>query len=296
MAIPESQLDIWAKQGSVTQSRDTYAIIKNALEDAAAPFANRGCTSFLQGSYGNDTNIYADSDVDVVIRLDSVYYSDLDELDEAGKSNFNKAFSAATYTHAQFKAEVTEWLQKKFGNAVKPGAKAVFVKGTGNRRDADVLPAACLRRYLSFPTPSNPNYVEGICFFLGDGTRIDNFPKQHSANCSAKHQSTSQWFKPAVRIFKNMRNRMIDDGLIVEGLAPSYYLEGLLYNVPDSKFGSSYKDTVINVTDWLLQTDRSRFVCANKMYYLLRENSPVTWRAAKCTQFLDAVVSLWKNW
>jgi hypothetical protein len=35
---------------------------------------------FLQGSYGNDTNIYAESDVDVVMRTDSIYYSDTSAL------------------------------------------------------------------------------------------------------------------------------------------------------------------------------------------------------------------------
>lgn len=30
---------------------------------------------FLQGSYGNDTNIYAESDVDIAIRLDNCFGS-----------------------------------------------------------------------------------------------------------------------------------------------------------------------------------------------------------------------------
>src|SRR3546814_1044190 len=41
MAIPESQLETWAKQGSVTQSKDTYATIKAALEDSNAPYRTR---------------------------------------------------------------------------------------------------------------------------------------------------------------------------------------------------------------------------------------------------------------
>lgn len=28
--------------------------------------------------------------------------------------------------------------------------------------------------------------------------------------------------------------------MIVDGLAPSYFLEGLLYNVPDENFGGGY--------------------------------------------------------
>lgn len=69
MAIPESQLETWSKQGSVTQSSTTYQIIRNALLDAKAVYADKTFEVFLQGSYGNDTNIYAESDVDTVMRL-----------------------------------------------------------------------------------------------------------------------------------------------------------------------------------------------------------------------------------
>ncbi len=48
MAIPESQLDTWSSQGSVTQSQTTYATIKNALESAEAPYAGKDCGSASQ--------------------------------------------------------------------------------------------------------------------------------------------------------------------------------------------------------------------------------------------------------
>lgn len=83
MSIPESKLEVWAKQGSVTQSADTYEIIKGAVESVHAPYANRSPSSFLQGSYGNNTNVYgAESDVDVVLQCNSVYYYDLNDLTE----------------------------------------------------------------------------------------------------------------------------------------------------------------------------------------------------------------------
>lgn len=296
MAIPETQLDTWSKQGSVTQSSTTYGAIKRTLEDANSPYANQSYSSFLQGSYGNDTNVYAESDVDIVMRLDSTFYHDLSRLDEAQKENFNSAHANATYSLADFKKDVTGWLKKKYGDAaVQPGSKAIFIKGESGRRDADVLACAKFRRYYAYSGSDN-RYAEGICFFLKDGTRIENFPKQHSDNCTAKHQRTTSWFKPTVRILKNMRNRMIADGVIEGGLAPSYYLEGMLYNVPDDKFGSSYQATMVAGINWIRQADRSKFVCANELFYLLRENSPVTWRKADCDKFLDAVVDFWNTW
>ena len=46
--------------------------------------------SFLQGSYGNDTNVYSDSDVDVVMRLDSVFYYDLSRMTESERAAYEK--------------------------------------------------------------------------------------------------------------------------------------------------------------------------------------------------------------
>jgi len=39
MAIPESQLDTWSHQGSVTQSSTTYNTIKNVLDAVGSPYA-----------------------------------------------------------------------------------------------------------------------------------------------------------------------------------------------------------------------------------------------------------------
>ena len=67
MSIPEYQLDTWSKQGSVTGSSGTYNAIKNVLEATNTPYADKDFSVFLQGSYGNDTNIYAESDVDILV-------------------------------------------------------------------------------------------------------------------------------------------------------------------------------------------------------------------------------------
>jgi hypothetical protein len=80
VAIPESQLETWAGQGSITQSADTYASIKNALEASGSDYDTKDYTIFLQGSYGNDTNVFKDSDVDTVMQLTSTYYYDTSRL------------------------------------------------------------------------------------------------------------------------------------------------------------------------------------------------------------------------
>lgn len=296
MPIPETQLETWSHQGSVKQSSTTYQSIKNVLEANDTPFSGKNYKVFLQGSYGNDTNIYSESDVDIVIQLDDCFHHDLTSLTADQQQAFKETHSDATYTHVDFKKDVLGVLEGQYGDCVKAGKKAIAIAASGNRRKADVVAAMQYRRYYKFLNLSDQSYDEGICFYTNSGVRIANYPKHHSHNLTKKHQATSSILKPMARIFKNMRSRMVTESMIQDGVAPSYYLEGLLYNVPKEMFVSRYEDTFVNVINWIVDADRSKFVCANEQYYLLRDNSPVTWRDEDCNTFLAAVIDLWKQW
>lgn len=296
MSIPESQLETWSHQGSITQSSLTYNTIKNVLGDTDTPYNGKNFSVFLQGSYGNATNIYAESDVDIVIQLNDCFHSDLANLSEDQKNAFSATLSNAAYTHVEFRRDVLGVLKARYGDDVKPGDKAINIAANGNRRKADVIVSVQFRRYYKFNGIYDQRYDEGICFFDSSGQRIANYPKQHSENLTQKHKATNQWFKPMVRVFKNMRVKLVEDKLIASGVAPSYYLEGLLYNVPDDKFDSSLGECAVNCINWIQGADRSQFECANRQYYLLRENSPVTWRASQCDEFLAAATKLWNQW
>ena len=296
MGIPKSQLDTWSHQGSVAQSSDTYNMIKKALEDAGGPYSGKDYSIFLQGSYGNDTNIYAESDVDIVIQLNSCFHHDLNKLPEYQKVAFKAVHSNAKYTHVEFKRDVLSVLETKYGEDVTPGDKAINIAANGGRRRADVITAIQYRRYHKFLSLSDQLYDEGISFYSGSGVQIINYPEYHSSNLTTKHQNTQEWFKPMARVLKNLRGKLITEKMIASGIAPSYYLEGLLYNVPDDKFTTSYEDCLVNCINWILEADKSKFVCANEQYYLLREDSPVTWRESKYDEFLAAAVKLWNQW
>jgi hypothetical protein len=263
------------------------------LNDSNSPYYPKDFSVFLQGSYKNDSNVYGDSDVDVVIRLNKTFYTDLTNLPEEDKKLWNAARSDAGYTLNQFKENVTSWLVKKYGDDVQPGTKAIYIKGNGSRRNADVLVCCKHRRYIRFKSWHDQSYHEGISFFNSAGVRIDNFPNQHSDNCTKKHQDTKNWYKHTVRIYKNLRNVMIEKKIIDDGLAPSYFLEGLLWNVPIDLFGGTEQQNFCDTFDWLWKADRNKFVCANGLYYLCHLNSLVTWRSEKCQQFLSKAIDYW---
>jgi hypothetical protein len=294
MSIPDDQLEIWAKIGAQETSKNTYATVKLCLD--AGSYGGRGFCNFLQGSYGNDTNIRAESDVDVVMEATGIYYYDLSALPADQQQAFKNNHGSADYNFAQFRTDVIETLTARFGKDVDPGTKAIAIKANGNRRKADVL--VCFEHHkLSYYWPGQPEQrVDGICFFKTDGTQVVNYPRLHAASLTSKNQATNEWFKHLVRIFKNARQRLIENGAIDVGVAPSYYIEGLLYNVPPKHFGTSYATSMFECLSYLTNANRSAFVCPNQQYQLLDGNSDVTWNTANCNAFLSAVVDLWNQW
>jgi hypothetical protein len=180
---------------------------------------------------------------------------------------------------------------------VTVGDKAIAINAQGNRRKADVIPALDFRRYYKFNGLYDQSFDEGICFYDKAGTRIANYPNQHCTNLTTKHRSSGLRLKPLIRVLKNLRSKLVADGLLKAGVAPSYYLEGLLYNVPDDKFSSSYEDSFVNAINWIQrEADKSKLVTANRQYYLLWDNTKTSWPKADCEAFLNAAIKLWNDW
>ncbi|GAA6190344.1 nucleotidyltransferase [Phaeobacter sp. NW0010-22] len=250
---------------------------------------------FLQGSYGNDTNIWADSDVDIVICLSSVYYYDIASLNDDEKARFEANRSPGQYSFQTFKSEVTAWLRENFGNSVLPGKKAIKVPASNSRRETDVLACVQNRDYYAYPASGQSSYHDGICFWTSSGDKIVNYPHQHMGNSTTKNGNTNNRFKPNARVLKNMRNAMIDAGYIGDGVAPSYFIEGMLYNVPDNHFSWTHQQTVEDVLAWLDRCTASDLLCTNERYYLVRDGSNVCWNNQDFSTTLTAMRLYWNS-
>ena len=83
----------------------------------------------------------------------------------------------------------------------------------------------------------------------------------------------------------------MNDNLIKKDIAPSYYLESLLYNVPSGEYRSTYQDSFDSALRWIQESaDKSNLVCANEQYYLLRQSVNTCWDPANCEKFLEAAI------
>jgi len=294
--IAESQLTTWSTLGPTTQFTDTYNRIRDNLLDKGAPYPLADTEVFLQGSYKNTSNVYGDSDVDIVLCHKGAFYKDLTRLSPADLAAYNAATGGSvTYGYDAFKRDATAYVSRLYNN-VQVKKKVLYVPGgNSGRRDADILVAARFRRYHEFKSWTNQRFDEGICFFPNGGAMVENFPEQHSANCTSKHQNTNSRFKPIVRIFKNMRNTMIQKKLLAEGIAPSYFIEGMLYNVPNDKFVDTYQSAWINCFNHIVTADRDKLATANWMHWLVRDGSPTSWPVANFNTFTAALKKYWES-
>ncbi|WP_028349817.1 nucleotidyltransferase domain-containing protein [Bradyrhizobium murdochi] len=300
MAIPENQLETWTHIGAAAQSAATYQSIKGVIESSNAPYASRRIDSFLQGSYGNDTNVYgADSDVDIVLRTKAFFHYNLDSLSEGEKTAFRTVHPTdSKYQLANFRDDAIKWLYDQYKTDLDTsGKKALRLKATDNRRSSDILLVAPHRKYTRYYSEQDKQCVDGVMFITTDGTSIINYPKQHSENMTWKHQNTEERLKPTVRIFKNMRNRLIRDGKLKSGSAPSYFIEGMLYNVPANQFVRSRQATVENCWGWINNCNsHADLTCANGIHPLVRDNTHTSWSVQGYIDFLEGVRRLWQGW
>ncbi len=291
MTIPESQLNRWADHGSQDASKRTHETIRRVLAAHQWPEGTR-YDFYLQGSYSNDTNIRRDSDVDVVLELTSAFMHDIDSLSPYDKNTIMSSFQPPPYGWNDFRRDTLKALEGGFGKrAVAQGNKCIKLKADSTRLAADVVVCIRHRRYVNQFT-----YNEGIALYaLHDKRWIVNYPREHHMNGAAKGRRTGQRYKRTVRMFKAARNHLHSSGLIRSGLAPSYFLECLLYNVPDMTFQVQLQETYRSIVNWMIQIDLRSLTCQNERQNLFGP-SPDQWDVTDAKTLVGQFANLWNNW
>ena len=135
---------------------------------------------------------------------------------------------------------------------------------SGTILNADIIVCASYRYFHDYP-----NYIEGIKFYDGNGKEIISFPKKHKDNMTSKNKSSPN-FKSTVRIFKNLKTELIKEGFINEENASSYFVESLIYNVPNSYFTiPNLKDKILRIIAYAIESiPNEKMVTPCNMYDL----------------------------
>ncbi len=302
MSIPQSQLETWANQGATVTSKSTHESIRNALSHEQSPIAEKiskgNVNVYLQGSYKNDTNIRGDSDVDLVAELNTVFSHNAHELPIEQQALHDRHYSKADYNWSDFRKDVVTALENYYGKNLvdSTGNKSIKLLPSNGRLKADIVPVIRYRKYKYFYGSDNHNCEFGVKMYHGTtGAGIINYPEDHYQNGVTKHQDTSNKFKHIVRILKNARSYAVEKKLLGKDKAPSYFLQCLIYNVPDTYFSGDYSTVVPSVLSYLSSVSLEKFVCQNKQTSLFGINSD-QWNVADAKETITALIQLWNNW
>lgn len=290
----EQTLDGWRKPASETEEQkisNAISMIKDAV-NGHATLKNKSIEFLVQGSYGNNTNVKLDSDIDVCAMLKDTFYTEYRE----GASDSDYGFSEGTNSFSDYRGYIIEALNTKFGKEnVTVGNKSIKIKSNTYRVQADVVPAFQYRNYRNDQRNNPDNFIEGIKFMASDGTWVTNYPKVHIQNGISMNTNTARKFKRTVRLYKRIRNEMIANNLPVPGGIRSFLIEGLLWNTPNSTFNNAnnWNDLLKDSIYYLYENTKEDEKCkdwgeVSEHFYLF--HSGRKWNRQEVNDFL---VQMW---
>ncbi|MCX5727201.1 MAG: nucleotidyltransferase [Candidatus Saganbacteria bacterium] len=274
----------WSQGPSETE-KDKCGNAESAIKKAISAHKELSAMDisvFAQGSYRARTNISQDSDVDICVCLNSIFFADY----PAGKGDSDYLNKDGGISFPDYKNLIQKALIDYFGQEnIRRGNKAFDVHANTYRVDADVIPAFRRRRYISGKTDG---YVkpEGTAFKTDQGVLIENWPEQNYINGVSKNESTSMQYKKVVRVLKNLRNAMQEDKITAANDIASFLVECLAWNVPDEGYK---KDTYCQIIRYVLahlynetleKGGWSEWGEVNELKYLFRQSQPWTLKQA----------------
>lgn len=188
-----------------------------------------------KGSYKNNTNVRADSDVDIAVIHEGFHYFNDSALRESDKI-VRRPITCKRYAGADFRTELEKAMRSSYGSDCDTtGTTAIEIAENGGRVKADVVPSFHHRKYY-YDTQGFVRYFEGTTTLRTSGEWVINYPEQQYENGVAKNSAerTGTRYKQMVRILKRVENDLVAAGQIED--LPSYFMECLVYCVPDNLF------------------------------------------------------------
>ena len=263
-----------------TDVKFVEGIVKKAIKEMGKDAS--AVDVYLHGSYANGVNTYFPSSVEICVELKTKpFQSTL--TDEYWVEH------ELEYSPKQFFAEFLEAMNKVVNPTVcETNNKCVIVpKHATLKHVVEITP--CFSYTL---TTENGAEFRGI--ILHDhktGRDIASFPKLHKKNGETKDLKTGGNFKRMVRLFKTIRQintrETAEEDLLVP--ARGYFIECLLFNVPDRLFvGGDLHDVFLKIINFLIHADIHDFACQNLVWHLFSTANEF-WREKEASKFITVV-------
>lgn len=287
----EEKLLGWTKRSSDSEKEKqerAERMVRQAVNEHPA-FDGASTSIFSKGSYANNTNVKADSDVDIAVECTNVCYW------EEASDGVHPPVSPyeGVWNPAKLRAELNQALRAKFpGQVDDSGSIAFRVNANTARVDADVVPCFTYKYYFS-----SDSHRQGTRVFRADGSSLENYPQQQLDNGIAKNNRTGRRYKRAVRILKRTENALAEAGTL--DALPSYFMECLVYNCPDSLLNGNTWSSIIRGILYHIWSDlqgpepeTGRWLEPNGIKYLFHSSQP--WTREEGRDLTQAAWNYWK--
>ena len=253
--------------------------------------------TYLQGSYRNNTHLRRQSDVDVVVELTSFPIRDGSTLPDSQKRLLHRSFPEPEYGWRRFRRDVLRAIAAGFGESrVREGRKTLKLVMESPDIPVDVVVAVRYLTYAEYSGLRSYKNLEGMGLYLPTESRwAVSYPHLHRRNGVGKEKATNWWFRRCIRMIKNARAQLVEEGRLGPATARSYQIECLLYNVPDGLLRSSHQSAYSSALYWLQKNDLSRFSSQNKLVPLF-DGDPDSWNERDARTLIDALIKQYEDW
>jgi hypothetical protein len=253
---------------------------------------------YLHGSYVNNTNIYFPSNLEIIVELKKTLTFDPATVTQNDYKLYNNYFvdMEFDFSPADFRNHFFAALAEVVGqqNAYIERNKSICFRQLGAAHHRiDIVPCFSFRHIGT----NNMLYKGIILYDRSVDANILSFPRIHSQNGNAKDLATNGRFKKCVRMFKTLNAIMVREGLIDPDLTTGYFIECLLYNVPNQLFLARDRGVpemtslFAKILNFLLHCDLDYFGCVN-MIWSLFGNAAEFWTTNAAEQFLASIQTL----
>lgn len=279
---------------------------------------------YLHGSYANKSNIYFPSNMEIMVEITTAKRFSPEEVSLAANYFVDIPLE---FGPKEFRKLFAEVLDEMIGdNKIIETPKSLRLTGLDKiKHDVDITPCISFHHYEE--DGKEIKRRRGVLLYdTSVGRNIVTFPRLHSQNGFDKDKATDGNFKRMVRVFKTLNSLNLNEFSIVSPkTANGYFIECLLYNVPNELFKDSstmvraqraavkadaanaeteqkhsgevmplpqsLNEIFNKILNYLINAELEYFACQNMVWELFGTAAEF-WDKKRAEEFLDAIIRL----
>jgi len=271
-----------------------FEYIQKLVKQALKTFTKTPVDVYVHGSYANHTNIFFPSNLEVCVELKIPQF----EYDVTGEYYVTHELE---YGPQQFRTDLYNALKEIIEKATsKPmvkepqhtcelSGKTIVIPKHGVLKHAvEILP--CISFTLG--DDEGAEFKGVLVYDSEEKADIATFPKLHQKNGQLKDIQTEGNFKRFVRLFKTLKAisvRENEDDELLKHSCRGYFIECLLYNVPDSLFkGKDQNEIFLKIINYLAHANLDNFTCQNHVWQLFGDAGEL-WKERDARNFISSI-------